>query len=128
MSAQKQKLALLLWSVTPEVPARCAAPFVYAAAAGAMDCEVELHFTGAAVRLLVPGVAEGLFSGADRDKSIAAFMSDASDAGAMFYACPMALRQAGLRDGPFIDAYAGTVGATAFVVRSLDPEWSTLVF
>ncbi len=93
-----------------------------------MDVTVEVHFSGAAVRLLVPGVADTLFAGPNEEKSIAAFMSEASDAGAVFYACPMALRQAGLRDGPFIDAYAGTVGATAFVVRSLDPEWSTLVF
>lgn len=128
MSEQKRKLALLLWSVTPETPERCAAPFVYAAAAGAMDCEVEVHFTGAAVRLLVPGVAQCLFAGQGDKKSIAAFMSDASGAGAKFYACPMALIQAGLRDGPFIPAFAGTVGATAFVVKSLDPEWSTLVF
>lgn len=128
MNPQKNKLALLLWSVTPETPERCAAPFVYAAAAGAMDCEVEVHFTGAAVRLLVPGVAEGLFGGPGAKKTIAAFMNDASEAGAKFYACPMALLQAGLRDGPFVAAYAGTVGATAFVVKSLDPEWSTLVF
>lgn len=128
MSAQKQKLALLLWSLSPELPERCAAPFVYAAAAGAMDCEVEVHFTGAAVRLLVPGVAEGIFGGPGGKKSIAAFMQDASEVGAKFFACPMALLQAGLRDGPFIESFAGTVGATAFVVKSLDPEWSTLVF
>lgn len=128
LAQQKEKLAILLWATTPEEPARCAAPFVYAAAAGAMDVAVEVHFSGAAVRLLAPGVAESLFAGPGEGKSIAAFMRDASDAGALFYACPMALRQAGMRDGPFIDAYAGTVGATAFVVKCLDPAWSTLVF
>ena len=53
----KSKLALLLWSVSPDAPALCAAPFVYAAAAAAMDCEVEVHFAADAVRLPAPGAA-----------------------------------------------------------------------
>jgi len=128
LSKQKEKLAILLWSVSPDQPERCAAPFVYAAAAGAMEVETEVHFTGAAVRLLSPGVAEALFAGPLRVKSIAAFMNDAAQAGARFVACPMALREQGMENGPFLAAYAGAVGATAFVVRCLDPEWSTLVF
>ena len=50
--------AILIWSVTPERPQLCATPFVHAAAV--FDCEVEIHFAGPAVRLLVAGVAESV--------------------------------------------------------------------
>ena len=60
MSAHRKKLAILLWSATPDRPQLCATPFVHAAAAAAFDCEVEIHFAGPTVRLLVAGVADGL--------------------------------------------------------------------
>lgn len=122
------KLAILLWSATPERPEECAAPFVYAAVAGAMDCEVEIHFSGRAVRLLVPGVAAALFPGAGRDKSIYAFMQDAAAHGARFLGCTMAMTEQLGTDTTRIPEYAGAAGAAAFVMRTLDPEWETLVF
>jgi predicted peroxiredoxin len=127
-AAQKKKLALLLWSVTPDEPERCASVFVYAAAAAAMDCEVELHFSGAAVQLLVPGVAEKLMVGSAERRSVYAHMQDAARLGARFLGCAMALHAQHLDAVALIPEYAGAAGATAFVVKSLDPEWSTLVF
>jgi hypothetical protein len=53
------KLAILLWSTDLDRPDLAAAPFVYAAAACALDAEVEVHFAGRSVRLLVDGAAEG---------------------------------------------------------------------
>ena len=50
-------LAILLWSVDVERPDLAAAPFVYAAAAAALDAEVEIHFAARSVRLLVAGEA-----------------------------------------------------------------------
>lgn len=125
-----EKLALLLWSVSPERPELCAAPFVYAAVAAALDCEVEVHFAGAAVRLLLPDVAASLHAGARREKSIYAFMQEAAAGGARFLACSMALREhlGGPDAAPMIPEYAGAAGAAAFVGRTLDPAWRTLVF
>lgn len=128
MSAPRTKLAILLWSVSPEQPDLAAAPFVYAAAAAAMDCEVEIHFAGTAVELLAPGVAQRLHSSPDRERSIYDFMQDAARLGASFLGCQMALRAHHLVDRPLIPEYSGAAGATAFVARALDPEWSTLVF
>lgn len=54
------KLVILLWAATPERPDLYVMPFVYAAVAAAMDCEVEVHFTGPSVRLLIEGVAAAL--------------------------------------------------------------------
>lgn len=128
MNAPAGKLALLLWAAGPDDPDRCAAPFVYAAVAAAMDCEVEIHFAGRAVRLLVPGVAEALYSNTARDKSIAAFMRDAAEHGARFLACGMALHEHVAPGEPLIADCAGRAGAAAFVQRTLDPAWRTLVF
>ncbi len=122
------KLAILLWAATPERPELCAAPFVYAAVAGAMDCEVEVHFAGPAVRLLVRGVAETLHSGSGGEKSLHAFMREAAAHGARFLGCSMALREHVRADELLISEFTGQAGAAAFVRRSLDREWRTLVF
>lgn len=124
----KSKLALLLWSVSPEQPTLCAAPFVYASAAAAMDCEVEIHFAADAVRLLVPGVAARTCACTDNTRSVYDHMQDAVQLGARFLACSMALHERALAPKMLISECAGAAGATAFVVRSLDPTWSTLVF
>ncbi|MBI3100122.1 MAG: DsrE family protein [Burkholderiales bacterium] len=126
----KHKLALLLWSVSPEQPALCAAPFVYASAAAAMDCEVEIHFAADAVRLLAPGVAAYTFPSANANapRSVLDHMQDAAQLGARFLACSMALHERALALEELIPECTGAAGATAFVVRTLDPEWATLVF
>lgn len=122
-----EKLAILLWSVSPERPDLAAAPFVYAAVAAAMDCEVEIHFAGPATRLLVPGVAAALRTGRG-DKTLYAFMQEAAGHGARFLGCSMAMAEHLSPGEPRIPEYAGAAGAAAFVMRSLDPEWRTLVF
>ncbi len=122
------KLAILLWATSPERPELCAAPFVHAAAAAAMDCEVEIHFTARSVRLLVAGVAANLYAGVGTDKSIYQFMQEAAQQGVAFYACSMASRE-GLEPGEsLVPELRGTVGSATFVARAVDPAWSTLVF
>lgn len=126
MTPPRTRLAILLWAADPADPARCAAPFIHALAAAALDCEVEVHFAGPAVRLLAQGVAARTHTAAG--KSIYAFMQDAAAAGVRFYACSMAHAEYLGRDTPCIPELAGQAGATAFVGRSLDPDWATLVF
>lgn len=122
------KLAILLWSVDLERPDLAAAPFVYAAAATALDAEVEVHFAGRSVRLLVADEAEHRSTAERGGRSLYAFMQDAAHGGARFLACSMAWA-AYVRDGEAtIPELSGHAGATAFVARTLDPEWRTLVF
>jgi hypothetical protein len=118
------RLAILLWAANAEQPDLCAAPFVYAMAAAALDAEVEIHFAGKSVRLLEQGVAEQVLTGGG--KSLDAFMQEASALGVRFYACSMARAQY-LSDGVAMIEH-GDAGATAFVARALDAEWRTLVF
>lgn len=123
-----QKVAILLWQTRPDDPERCATPFVYAAVAGAMDCQVEMHFSGPSVHLLVPGVAELIFPGSEKIKSIYQFMQDAAEQGAIFIGCSMAEREHLATTSGRIPEYRKMAGAAAFLQRTLDPEWRTMVF
>jgi uncharacterized protein len=124
----KQKLAILLWGATSDHPQLCATPFVHAAAAAAMDCEVEIHFSGPSVRLLVEGVASALRPWPDNSVSILDMMRQATNLDVQLLACAMALNGLVSRDEKLIPEYSGTAAASAFVVRATDPEWATLIY
>lgn len=128
MTAQRTGLAILLWSADPAEPARLATPFAHAAAAAAMELQVEVYFSARSVLLLQPGVAAGLRASERFDKTIADWMQDALDHGAQFLACSDALAAQGLTlDGLMPEArrHGGTVQFTA---RAMDPAWASLVF
>lgn len=122
------RLAILLSAVSPERPEYCATPLVHALAACALDCEVEIHFAGPAVRLLVDGVAQACYPTPAREKSLLEFIREASSAGATLLACSMARAEWIAPGERLIPECRGSAGATAFVVRALDPDWATLVF
>jgi predicted peroxiredoxin len=123
-----ERLALLIWAATPEHPELCVTPLVHVLAARALDAEVEVHFAGPAVRWLVTGVADNIYSTPGKEKTIGEFLREASAAGADFYVCSMA-RAAWINDSEtLIPECTGSAGATAFVARTLDPAWQTLVF
>ncbi|MGE0310590.1 MAG: DsrE family protein [Lautropia sp.] len=121
-------LAILLWATGADRPALCAAPFMYASAARALDLEVEVHFAAASIELLLPGAADAIHPGRARSRPLSAFMRDAHEAGARFLGCSAAMHERGLGAADLIAEFDGVVGATAFVARSVDPAWRTLVF
>ena len=122
------KLAILLWSTDLSRSDLAAAPFVYAAAAGALDAEVEIHFAGRSVRLLIDGEAAQRSTSERGGRSLYAFMQDAARGGARFLSCSMAWAEYVGAGEATIPEWSGHAGATAFVARSLDPAWRTLVF
>ena len=124
----KSRLAILLWATDPALPDLCATPFFHAAAAAALDAEVEVHFSARSVLLLVDGVAAKLFAGAERERSIHDHMQQASRLGARFLACSDALAAHGIDRKALLPEVDGIAGAAAFLGRALDPEWATLVF
>ncbi len=128
MSGQRKKLAILLWAATVDQPQLCATPFVHAAAAAAFDCDVEIHFAGPTVRLLVAGVADSLRPWPETETSIYQIMRQATNLGVRLNACAMAMGALVAKDEALIPEYAGTIAASAFVARALDPEWATLVY
>ena len=128
MTEAPTKLAFLIWAATPDRPDLVVTPLVHALAARALDCEVEIHFAGPAVRWLVEGVAAGAYPTAEREKSIARFLDELAADGVKLLACSMA-KAAWIGPNEQLDSHcSGAAGATAFVARSLDPAWRALVF
>lgn len=122
-----EQLAILMWSATPDRPDLAVTPLVHALAARALDARVEIHFAGPAVRWLVDGVADAAFPTAERAKSIGDFLRELLAEEVSLLACGMA-RAAWVGPDEALISSAGHAGATAFVARSLDPDWVTLVF
>ena len=122
-----ERLALLIWAATPAHPELCVTPLVHALAARALDAEVEIHFAGPAVRWLVKGVADTAFATAAKEKSLGDFLREVLAEDVRLLACGMA-RAAWIGDDETLIPQAGAAGATAFVARTLDPAWRTLVF
>jgi uncharacterized protein len=124
----RTRLAILLWAAGPDAPHLCATPFFHAAAAAAMDVEVEIHFSSKSVLLLVEGIASKLYAGVDRETSVYQHMQQAAGFGARFYACSDALAAHGAAHAKLVPELEGIAGAAAFVGRALDPDWTALVF
>lgn len=121
------RLAILIWAATPDQPALVVTPLVHALAARALDAEVELHFAGPAVRWLVDGVADAAWPTPAGDKSVGDFFREVIAAEGCLYACGMA-RAAWVLEGEALLPGVAAAGATAFVARTLDPAWQTLVY
>lgn len=121
------KLAILIWAATPDRPELVVTPLVHALAARALEAEVEIHFAGPAVCWLVEGVADAAFATPDKEKSVGDFLCEVLAAEVHLLACGMA-RAAWVGEQERLLPQAGHAGATAFVARTLDPAWRTLVF
>ncbi len=121
-------LAILLWAADPDDPARLATPFAQAAAAAALEMQVEVYFTARSVLLLKPGVAGRLRASERFDKTIADWMNDALEHGARFFACSDALAAQGLTQAELIPAGRRHGGAVQYASRAAHSAWATLVF
>lgn len=122
------KLAFLIYAATPDHPELCVVPLVHALAARALDCQVEIHFAGPAVRWLVDGVARHAYPTTSREKSILDFLDELAAQDVELLACSMA-REAWITPAEqLVSPCRGAAGATAFVARMLDPQWKTAVY
>lgn len=121
-------VAILLWSADPDAPHRLATPFFHAAAAAAMEIPVEIYFSAASVRLLVPGVAAGLRASERFEKTIYDTLREAVEHGAVLLACSDALKAQGIAPGALIPECTRHGGAVQFMARAADLRWRALVF
>src|SRR5262245_50070247 len=121
-------LPILLWAADPDRPENCATPFFHAAAAAAMDTEVEIYFTSRSILLLARGVAGKIYPGPTRRQTVYAFMQDAARHGAKFFACPQAMEEHGVSAIQLVPEVAGIAGAATYIGRCLEDGWRTLVY
>lgn len=121
-------LCIVLWSVSPEDPIRAVTPFVFAAAAAALDCPVEMLFTAGSVRLLVQDVAAACHTADAGLKTLYDFMREAHDTGVRFYACSMAMHAYVSPEEPLVPEFDGIRGVTTAMMSSLEYGARLLVF
>lgn len=127
MSNPAHRWVIVVWSAGPERPDLVAAPFVYALAARALEQDVEMHFTAAAVRWLLDGVAAGACTDRARSKTVYDFIVEAKAAGVRLYACAMALAEH-RRGEAMLAEVDGIAGAATVIGAAIDAGTRTMVF
>lgn len=121
-------LSLMVWSCGPEASERAATPFVVAQAAAALELEVEMLFTAQAVQwLLAERQNEPIGFGRDL-QSVGSYLKACAEAGVQMRACSQALAALGLDRSALAPQCCGLGGTVAFVERTQDPRWRSLVF
>lgn len=123
-----EKLAIMLLNINPDHPHVCGTPFFQAAAAAAMDVEVEIYFASRAVCLLIDGVADQIYPSDNLTKSVYGFMKDAADLGVKFFACGGAMEPCDVTKEHLVPECTGIAGAATFVTRVMDDEWKTITY
>lgn len=122
------KLVMMLLTIDPDQPHLCGTPFFQAAAAAAMDAQVEVYFASRATRLLVKGVADKIYPSDNRAKTVYGFMQDAAELGVKFFVCGGAMDAYAITGEQLIPECTGIAGATAYIERVMDSEWKSISY
>jgi predicted peroxiredoxin len=122
------KVVIMLLNANPDIPATLGAPFFQATVAACMDLEVEIYFASRTASLLRKGVADELYPGRERQKSIYEFMQDAHEAGARFYLCGGAMSENGITEANAIPELDGVLGGAAFIGEAAEDGVITLTY
>lgn len=122
------KLVIMLLTISPDQPHLCGTPFFQAAAAAAMDVEVEIYFASKATRLLVKQVAEEIHPSESKLKSVYGFMQDAAELGVKFFACGGALDAYAITPDLLIPECTGVAGGAAYISRVMDDDWKSISY
>ncbi|MGI4849620.1 MAG: DsrE family protein [Janthinobacterium lividum] len=121
-------LAIMVWSCDLAKPENLATPFMAAQAAAALDLDVEMLFTAQAISWLLPAHGERLAGFGTQSRCVREYLETCATMGIRVYACSQAMAGAGLRTEELVPQCSGHSGMVAFVERSIDPDWRTLVF
>lgn len=123
-----KKIVIMLLNTDPARPSNLATPFFQASAAAAMDLEVEIYFSAQNITLLRPGVADQLFPGKEKVKSVYQFMQEAHQSGVKFYACGGGMTEQHLGTNEAIPELDGARGAAAFIDAIIEDNVVTLTY
>lgn len=123
-----RKLVIILVNTDPRNGEELGAPFFQAAAAAAMDYEVDVICTATAGKLMKKGVAAQLRVKPGADKTVYDFIKDAHEAGARFYCCSPNLDLFDMAEGDLIPECAGVRGAAAVMQEIMDTDCRVLTY
>lgn len=121
-------LSILVWSCGPDDAERAATPFVLAQAAAALDLDVELLFTARSVHWLLASQQETPIGFGGETLLLTSYLQACAEAGVQMRACSQALAALDLPREALAPQCSGLGGMVAFVERTQDSRWSTLVF
>jgi predicted peroxiredoxin len=123
-----RKLIIVLVNTDPRNGEELGAPFAQAAAAAAMDYEVEVICMATAGKLMRRGVAESLVVKPGADKTVYDFIKEAHEHGARFFACPANLELFDMTAEDLIPECEGFVGSSHLVVQVMEDDVRVLTY
>ena len=121
-------LIVLMVNSDPRNPEELGTPLVHAAAAAALDYEVEVICAGTAGKLLKKGVAEGLTVKPGSQKTVYDFIREARQLGVKFYACPANLALFDMTAADLVPECEGFLGAAALMARIMEDDCRILSY
>jgi len=124
----RRGLAIMVWSCGPGQAEQAATPFVVAQAAVALELEVEMLFSARAVHWLQASEQDTPIGFGHGRRPVSFYLGDCARLGVRMRACSQALAALGLTDADLAPACRGAGGTLAFVERTRDPGWGSLVF
>lgn len=123
-----KRLFIVLVNTDARNPEELEAPFQHAAAAAAMDYEVDVVCTATAGRLMRRGVAETLFVKPGAAMSVHDWIRQAHELGARFWACPANLELLGMSEADLIPECSGLMGAATMLHQIMAEDCRVLTY
>lgn len=117
-----------LWQTSADQPQSAATPFMIAAAAAAMEADVQIHALGQSVELFVSENAARHAPVAPSGRPISAYIEDAMRCGVRIFGCSTAMRDRALSESRMIDGFAGILGMVSMLETSLGDDVVVMTF
>ncbi|MSP48155.1 MAG: peroxiredoxin [Alphaproteobacteria bacterium] len=123
-----RKLIIVMVNSDPRNGEELGAPFHQAAAAAALDYEVEVVLMATAGRLLKKGVAAGLTIKPGATVTVYDLMRQAHEAGARFFGCSANLELFDMTEDDLIPECAGLVGSAYLMRQVMEDDVRVLTY
>lgn len=123
-----KKLIIVLINTDPRNGEELGAPFHQAAAAAALDYDVEVVLTATAGRLLKKGVAAGLKVKPHHEGTVYDLMRLAHEAGARFYGCSANLELFEIGQEDLIPECVGLIGSARLMQKVMEDDVRVLTY
>lgn len=120
-----KKLLFILSNADPARPDSCYAPLFQSTVAAALGHEVEVIFTGSAVKMAIQGVAEKIEVNLESHRTIHDLIREAHNAGVSFKACNTSINVAAAE---MIEELDERVGAAYVVNEALEENTTTFTY
>ena len=112
---------MIVYTQSPDAPAQCGAPFLYAQDAAAQGHATEMFFTTRGTALLKRGIAEIVFPKTG-SKSIRQFIDEATAKGVHLVVCAPSLALNDMTEDDLIDEADNLVGTAYLIKQGLEAD------